>query len=99
MVEQSAVNRSVVGSSPTFGAILEVVDFQLYPRETKVKNGHEPANNQVFHRFATIRVNSNLTRPQFANGKFQIVRKLKASKKHEIRKLEQAYRSCCKCLM
>lgn len=28
MVEQSAVNRSVVGSSPTFGAIFQVVEKQ-----------------------------------------------------------------------
>ena len=48
MVEQSAVNRSVVGSSPTSGAILHFSDF--------ISNGliFLPLNLAFLHMFFTL---------------------------------------------
>ena len=42
MVEQSAVNRSVVGSSPTFGATLSVVVLQRITSKAGAKRAQMP---------------------------------------------------------
>jgi hypothetical protein len=66
MVEQSAVNRSVVGSSPTFGATLSGLcgnDLQQedWPLSVKVSvngdgNQNSPERNKTFLKLANTRV-------------------------------------------
>jgi hypothetical protein len=79
MVEQPAVNRRVVGSSPTFGAKLKAIASQILPSSTartafasKVREERPRVGNSknpffMFARFSW-RMSSPNNRPNFVAG-------------------------------